>query len=485
MPEGFSTDSYPKPGLPVNPLDVAGKLGNLQQQKMGVDQAKLDQANQALTYMVRAMGSLGPDAPKEEYAKAAQNAVDQGLVPQQQENVFLQKLQQAPDSRTFYKQFMSSAMEGQKQIEFHTGINSQQSDNATNYQGKIDPLTGGFKPTTQINQQLPPTTPNVDSRRTLPTGQPNPEYLQPGLIGPSGAPGVQPARASQGLPVAQAAPPPPQQSARSPLPVTAPSRPLDVVNDPSQGNLTGPNFSDRFGAAYPNRVATGAPPGVAGAISSVREQSGKDYASLLHDAGNIQTAIQPDLAVLSIVKDKAPGDFGPGTDSLNQLKKIAVTWLPNVDPKLINDSSDYDTVKKYLIQGARSAGNTGTNDQLAAAFEANPNTTMNTATIENIVKTRVALRKMEAAQALLAEQQGIGADQFSVWKAKNQNVLDPRAFGFDMMSQDAKAKLINSLSTMKDDRRVAKQGKEREFKRFEDSLEFAKEANLIEPPPRK
>jgi hypothetical protein len=399
------------------------------------------------------MGSLGPNAKKEDYAKAAQNAVDQGLVPQQQENVFLQHLQAAPDSQTFYKQFMSSAMEGQKQIEMHTGINSQQSNGATNYQGKTNVVTGGFQPTTQVNQQLPPTTPNVN------------EQLTPGYLGPSGPSGVLPAQGGARLPVAA-----PNASAITPRPANAVSRSALPTTGPTGPTVqTGFNFKERF-AGEP-RVATGAAPGVAEAIKTVGEQSGKDYATALQSAGNIQTALQPDLAVLDIVKGKAPGDFGPGTDNLNQLKKVAVTWLPNVDPKIINDSSDYDTVKKYLIQGARSAGNTGTNDQLAAAFEANPNTTMNTATIENIVKSRVALKKMEAAQVLLANQQNIAPDQFSKWKAQNQNVLDPRAFGFDMMNDEAKQKLVTKL---KKDPKA--------YQKFESSLQFAHDAELIGPP---
>jgi hypothetical protein len=465
-----NTDSYNQPAQP-SILDNVQKFGNIQQQKQAIDQAKLDQANQALGYMVRAMGSLGPNASKEDYAKAAQNAVDQGLVPQQQENVFLQHLQAAPDSPTFYKQFMSSAMEGQKQIELHTGINSSKSDNATEYQGKTNPLTGGFQSTTEINQQLPPTAPNVDNRTTLPNGQPNPNYQQPGYVGPSGPRGVLQSQGGARLPVAA-----PNAPAIAPRPaINTPRQALPVA--PAVSGPTGPTvnkgteFSNRFDAAFPNRVATGAAPGVAEAIKTVGEQSGKDYATALQTAGNIQTALQPDLAVLDIVKGKAPGDFGPGTDNLNQLKKIAVTWLPNVDPKIINDSSDYDTVKKYLIQGARSAGNTGTNDQLAAAFEANPNTTMNTATIENIVKSRVALKKMEAAQVLLANQQNIAPDQFSKWKAQNQNVLDPRAFGFDMMNDDAKQKLVNKL---KKDPKA--------YQKFESSLQFAHDAELIGPP---
>ena len=83
------TSSYPKPVAPPSLLDVAQKVGSLQQQQLGISQQKLDQANQALGYMTRAMGSLGPDANKEEYAAVAQNAVKQGLVPQAQLNTYM------------------------------------------------------------------------------------------------------------------------------------------------------------------------------------------------------------------------------------------------------------------------------------------------------------------------------------------------------------------------------------------------------------
>jgi len=75
---------------------------------------------------------------------------------------------------------------------------------------------------------------------------------------------------------------------------------------------------------------------------------------------------------------------------------------------------------------------------------------------------------------LLAEQQGVKPEEYSKWIAKNQNVLDARAFGFDIMSDDAKKKLVTELK--KDPKAL---------KRFEDSLQFAHDADLIAPPARK
>lgn len=479
---GFDTSSYPKASLPVQqtPLQIAGQLGAIQQQKLSIDQAKLDQANQGLMYLARAVSAVGPNGTEQQFRQAGDQATRQlGLDPSKtaiwNEQVDAAK---GPDGKFdgpgFFKHAMSQMASHGEILNLQTGINSTQNDSANIYQGKTNPMTGGFTPATQAPVQAPPTQPIVGNNNA------------PGIIGapPAGF------RRSGGLPVAG-----PAATALAATTVR-PSR-LPVAGPPATTGPIGPTVDatpstpTTFNNRFPNSMATGTAPGVSEAQGVVGAQSGKDFATDLTRAGSINAELQPDLAVLNIVKNKAPGDFGPGTDSLNQLKKIAVTWLPNVDPKIINSSSDYDTVKKYLVQGARAAGNTGTNDQLAAAFEANPNTTMNTATIENIVKSRVALKKMDAAQTLMFSQQKnkdgepLLESQYSKWKAQNQNVLDPRAFGFDLMSPEAKTKLMDGIANKdKSGNFVAKKGKEKEFNKFESSLSFANDAGLIAPPGR-
>ena len=448
--------SYNQPMPVASPIDMAKNIGSLQQQKLQIDKSKLELMNTQFGLMNQELSAMSddPSITKQQAAERLTRFAKTLNLPPEATTHMMTELQQAPSVKAFSDNALRRGMSVQEKLGQMYGTTETQTDNATAYQGVRAPASkgGGFVSNTQMAVQPPPTQPTVDARRTLPNGQPNPSYLEPGILGPAGPAGVVPSPRPRpaGLPVEPL-----------PAPVSGPTGPTQQ---------TGFNFAQRF--AGDTRIATGAAPGVAEAVQTVRAQGGKDYASALQRAGNIQTDLQPDLAVLDIVKGKAPGDFGPGTDSLNQLKKVAVSWLPNVEAKLIEDSKDYDTVKKYLVQGARAAGNTGTNDQLAAAFEANPNTTMNTATIESIVKTRVALKKMEAAQALLFGQQNLPESEFSIWKAKNQNVLDPRAFGWDMMSDEARRKLISKLSP-------------KEYQRLETSIQFANDANLIEPPQRK
>lgn len=472
----IDTSSYPKSTMPVSPLDMTKNIaatrsavqGNISNDtKIASDKLEL-MAKQFSIMNNELAGLIDSGATKPQAAERMARISKTLNLPPAATTHMMEELNQAPDVRSFALNAIRRGMTTMEKYGVQLGTPETQTDSATNYQGVRLPAEkgGGFIPGTQSAIQPGPTQPIVNNNPN------SPNYLQPGIVGPAAAPGFAPAR---GLP---AEPPAPQSAAPMPMPRPRPAglpvepiaAPAPVSGPSGPTQQTGFDFKERF-AGEP-RIVTGAPPGVAGAISAVREQSGKDYASSLQRAGNIQAELQPDLTVLDIVKGKAPGDFGPGTDALNQLKKVAVTWLPNVEAKLINDSSDYDTVKKYLVQGARAAGNTGTNDQLAAAFEANPNTTMNTATIESIVKTRVALKKMEAAQALLFGQQNLPESEFSKWKAKNQNVLDPRAFGWDMMSNEARQKLVKRLN-------------KKEYQRLETSIQFANDANLIEPPARK
>lgn len=475
----IDTSSYPKATMPVSPLDMAQKFGNLQAQKLNIDQAKLDQANQGLQYLTRAMTALGPNASKDAYKAVGEETAKVFNLPPDMVQIWHDKVDAAPTSQAFYKEAMMAGADHAQRLALGTGINATQTDNANNYQGKIDPMTGGFISATQDTIQPPPTQPNVNNQRLLPNGKPNPNYLQPGIVGASGPPGFTSSRPG-GLPVAPLNNAPAAPAA-VPIPQPRPSLPTTGPTGPTV--QTGYNFNQRF-AGEP--IVTGAPPGVAEAIGSVGKQSGVDYAADLSRAKNYQADLYPMTKVLDILKEEGPKAFGPGTPALNNVKSAIATWLPNVDPKVIESVSNFEQAKKYLVQAARTAGNTGTNDQLAAAFEANPNVTMNGATIDTVVKSNIALRKMQHAQTLLFGQQNLPASEYSKWISKNQNVLDPRAFGFDMMEPEAKTKLMNTIATQdKTGNWIAKKDKKKEFDKFEQSLSFANDAGLIEPPGRK
>jgi len=471
------TSSYGK-ALPVSPLDMARNIAQTRSAIQGnisndisIDKQKLDLMSTQFGLMNNELANLiDSGATKQQAAERLTRFSKTLNLPPVAVNHMMEELNQAPDVKTFAQFAIRRGMDTMQKYGVQLGTPETQQDSANVYHGTRQSAEkgGGFVPATQMAVQPPPTQPNVDTRRTLPTGQPNPDYLQPGIVGASAPPGVMPVpRARPSLPVER--------------PVSGPTGPTVRRTDLEPATPT-----DRIDAAFPQRIATGAAPGVAGAIAQVGEQSGKDYATDLTRAKNFQSDLYPSQRVLEIVKNQGEKAFGPGTEGLNSLKSALVTWLPNVDQKTIDSVSDYEQAKKYLVQAARSAGNTGTNDQLAAAFEANPNVKMSGATIENVVKSNIALRKMQHAQTLLFGQQNLPPSEYSQWISKNQNVLDPRAFGFDMMDNNAKSKMLETMATKdRSGNWIAKKGKEKDFQKFEQSLSFANDAGLIEPPGRR
>lgn len=485
----FDFSSYPKPVQPKSLMDNLKDINTVESQEIAIDKQKLDLLHQRFGHLAQGLTQLSadPNLNEDKIRKYATDMVKLGYVPNDMAAKFISTLtptqgmpptQAAAALKQNLLGIMQQIQTNQEAIGLHYGGVRDLDDSSATYTGiQRSPVQGGqFVPTTITPHQLPPTTPQVNN-------DPNsPDYLQPGYVGPSGRAGPRPLSNS-----------------------VAPPLPDDVISDPSQGNLTGrsaptpvpartlrnavtgptgptirrfdlednvekpASFNDRFGSAFPNRVVTGASPGVAAAIETVGAQSGKDLASARTRANTFRDDIYPIEASLKALHELGPQGIGPGTSQLNDIKRFIVTWLPNVDPKLVEQESNFGQLGKYLTQIARRSGNTGTNDQLAASFEANPNTKMSTATVDTVLKSILALRKMEHAQTLLFEKSGLRPDQYSQWVAKNQNVFDPRAFGFSDMDKKAREKVIKSLTP-------------EQRKKFEYSLHFANEAGLIEPP---
>ncbi len=491
MPDmNIDTSSYPKPSAPVNPLDTASKVIDIQRGQQAlqsggltIDKQKLDLVNQRFDTMAKDFTALmsRSDLNEDHIRKRIETDVKLGIVTPEMAGTFITQLpptqgmkpdQAAATLKDHLGTWLNHAQTVKEAIDTQFGTPKTTEDSANQYSGvqKSAIQGGGFAPATRMPIQVPPTQGVIENQRLLPNGEPNPNYLQPRLVGPSAPPGVYPASPQNNLPVASPAVPMPQATPQG-LPV-APSGPIaPTVN-------RGTEFSNRFDASYPN-MATGAPPGVAGAVGAVREQSGKDYASALSRARNLQADLYPANRVLDILKTEGPQAFGVGTDKLNTLKNAMVTWFPNVDPKTIESTANFGEAKKQLVQLARSNGNSGTNDQLAAAFEGSPNTTMTGATIESVVKSIVALRKMEHAQTLMFDKTNLPESEYSKWIAKNQNQFDPRAFGFDMMERPKQDKLLSSMTEKSGDSAEMKAAKAKAYTKFKNTLQFAHDSELI------
>jgi hypothetical protein len=449
------TSSYNLPvrSLSENVADIQGMQQRQQQIQSGgltIDKQKLDLANQGFQYLSRALTSLGPDATKEDLMKVGQDTVKMGLVPPQAYQTWIQRVDAAPSPQKFIQDTLHAVDDHSQSIAHIIGTPTTMNDNTNQYTG-VQKQSGEFIPKTAIPTQLPPNQPIVGND------------LRPGVIGPSGPAGPRP----MGLPTGASVPLPVARRAPGGLPVASAAPP--AVSGPTGPTVSqGTDFNNRFSAAFPNAIPTGAAPGEQSAAETVGKQSGQDLATDLTRAKKLQADLYPIHQVLGILKEEGPQAFGQGTDALNVLKNAMITWFPNVDPKTIQSVSNFEVAKKQLVNLARTSGNTGTNDQLATAIEGSPNTKMSGATIETVLKSIAALRKMESAQTLMAVKEGVPRDQYSTWIATHQNQFDPRAFAVDDMSADAKSKLMASLAKDK-----------KAYQKFEKTLQFAHDAELV------
>lgn len=442
----IDTSSYPKGQLPVSPLDLAQKLGTIQSQKLGIDQQKLDQANQALGYMTRAMGSLGPNASKEDYAKVGQNAVDMGLVPQDKLNIYMERLQAAPSAGDFYNEFTTAAAGHQQQIDYHLGRPGESANGQTVTPTVVSPKPGfGQRPIgLPVQQQPPPTAPTVD------------ENNQPRALG------AQPAQLAPGT-VAQ---PTPLPAARPAGPVTSPA-----VQGPSSNfggnvvsaNVEPPTFTDRYGAAFPQ--ARGAATGTKPMFEEGKHQMMEDQAN----AAQKMTAVKPAILALKLL----PGlRSGPGTEPFN--KAVAFLKANNIintaqenDPTVI-----YQEANKYLSQYLKGRGGRSDAD-LAMAEKSSPNVgvQLNPA-LQNLTRSAVSQDRIEAARPTAFE--GQDYSKYGQHRATFPQSVDERAFQLDLMAPAESKKLVDQMHD-----KYKKNPKSPEALKFFHSLDIAKKQGFF------
>ena len=118
-----------------------------------------------------------------------------------------------------------------------------------------------------------------------------------------------------------------------------------------------------------------------------------------------------------------------------------------------------------------SSGNTGTNDKLAASFSGNPSVKISNAAATDVVKSAVALQRLQQAKVLAFEQSGMPPSDYAKFSLNYATQADPRAFGIDMMTPQARQALSQSLPPNSPERA-----------RFNTSLQSAVNSGLISAP---
>jgi len=465
------TSSYNQP-LPVSPLEMAGKIGAVQQQAqqiqsgaLTIDNQKVELANKALTALGTAVTSLGPNASKEQYKAVGENVAKAFNLPPQAIQSWNERIDNAATPQEFYNQAVTAIGEHSAAVGYHLGQRQDIGNGQT-----VTPAVTSVKPgfgvrpiSAPIQQQLPVGTEEVNTDR----GSPN--FGSKRLIGP------QPAQVPPGaLPVQGGIP---GQFRNAPIPPTQPGPVTNpAIKGPSAnfgGTVVGataeaPTFADRFSAARPGGVTTSLPPGTGGAMETGAQGGAVAAVNARQKAGSFQREIFPLQQAIPALEKLGPKGTGPGTETINHLKSFAISMVPGIKESDFNGTvADYDKAKKYLTDFVNQTGNSGTNDKLAAAFAGNPSVGISNAAAVDVAKSALSLRRMQQAEIVAFEKSGLPDSEYQKFSVRFNNEQDPRAYGVDMIPKEKLKKLIEGMSP-------------EELRVFKSSIQIAHETKSIQ-----
>lgn len=444
------TSSYKQP-MPVSPLDTAAKVGALQQQKQSIDAGKMANANTALQHMTRAMTSLGPDATKEEYAAVGENAVRQGLVPKEQLNVYMERLQKAPTPKDFFNEFATAAATLQEQLNYHLGVPGQSATGQT-VTPTVTSVKPGFgqRPTGMpVQMQAPPTSVAFDEN-----GQPRALGAQPPQLAPGTA--AVPTPLPAGRPV---------EAAPRPLPVQRTTGPTgETVR---RTDLEPTTFDNRFDGAFPQARGAAAGP------TPLFEEGKKSYAQDQLNSSTRAQSIKPAIQALKLM----PGiSTGPGTDQFNQAVAALKAW-GLVDTKENDPTVIRQEINKKLAQyvgGSPVAQRSDAAQTLAEAGSPNPKIQL-TQALQSLTRDAVALDRVQ-----ILKPQAFKGQKFDDYIKHTGNFpqsVDEKALTLDLMDDKERDKLVTRMkSEYKNGDATAK----KRATKFFETLQLARDAKLYD-----
>jgi hypothetical protein len=204
--------------------------------------------------------------------------------------------------------------------------------------------------------------------------------------------------------------------------------------------------------------------GASDAQAAVAKGGGDALTADLARERSFQQDVTPLAKAIPALEALGTTGTGPGQEQINEIQSFLQSiGVPVVDAEKVKN---FDEARKYLTQFAQTNGDTGTNDKLAAAFAGNPSVGVSNAAAIDVAKTALALRRMQNAQV---NSFSGTPDQYLKYASQFAKSSDPRAYGFDLMSPEQRAKLVQGLS-------------QAEKTKFVQSLRTAVQLGLVTPP---
>lgn len=457
------TSSYNQ-SLPVSPLEIASKVGSLQQQQqqiqsgaISIDKQKLDLMNTQFGLMNQELSTMidDPSITKPQAAERLNRFAKTLKLPPEAVSHMMEELNAAPSVKAFSENALRRGMDTQQRINQQYGTTETQNDNATVYQGVRAPASkgGGFVPATQMAAQPAPGAEYFDEgqRRTL---------------GPAAPEGV---RRAGGLPVAA----PPGAGSTSPI-VPKPVRSLPV--EPRVSGPTGDTIRR-------TDMEAGAPAGPAPGMEARKaagfnaapppnfETGQKQYATDQSSATAKATALKPLEEALDLGRQLSK--TGVGTPLFNDIRARATNaGLISADEK--NPAVIYQMLNKSIAQYVDKNGSRSDAD-LALKESSNPNAkTQLQPALVHIAQKIIGRDRIEIARPGAFE--GSDYSKYGKHSSEFPTSQDERAYAIDKMApEDARQLYIE----MKNNALNATGAKKEEGIRFLKSLSTAKKLRLI------
>lgn len=443
MADFGDTSSYLKSSLPVNPLDVAGKLGSLQQQNqqiqsgaIQIDKQKLDLINTQFGLMNAELSGMidNPNITKEQAAARLNKFANTYKLPQEARQHMMGELQAAPSVKAFSENALRRGMSTQERLNQQYGTNETQQDNKNVFQGVRAPAAkgGGFTPNTQLPIQIAPGTPGYNPQNQQVFEQP---------AGPSGV-----------------------------VPVPRPRLPVEPMPQPTTG-ATGPTI-DRT-PETPTTFANRSAPLTAGPSPLFGE--GKEAYTKDQLASSVRAqSIKPAIQALKLMPGLATG---PGTSQFTDLVAAAKAW-GIVDTKAENDPTVLrQELTKKLAQyvGSSPLGQRSDAQQaLAEAGSPDPKKQILPA-LQGLTRDAIALDRV----GILKPQAFKGSDYQNYIKHQGTfpGSIDEKALTLDMLPEKERNSLVTKMANQY---KNGDAGEKKIASKFLDTLKLAKEHGIYE-----
>jgi len=219
-------------------------------------------------------------------------------------------------------------------------------------------------------------------------------------------------------------------------------------------------------AQQPGGYAGSAPPGAS-------EVSAADRKTLFEDqlrGSGILSNMRPLQQALPLIQRLSNANFGPGSPQWATLKG-ALTTAGVINPNT-SDLQVRQEANKYLLKYATGAQAAGRSDHaLSAALGSNPNLDLTQPANLGLIKTQIGMDRMDAAMPKAFPTQAKPGQTYSDFKSSYYQGMDPRAFSFDMMSPQERAKLKASLGPSTSPA----------YQKFVKSYDIAKQTGMLQP----